>query len=107
MRITIRKIAKWKIYFDRARTYVSYVQFMGTAYIVLKLLHNSPLKTWIFDHWYVSFPVIFVVFFGACMVIGWLESLLKIREYEQENVSATNPEWTRLMNDIKEIKAKL
>jgi hypothetical protein len=107
MKITIERISKWKIWFDRARTYVGYIQFLATAYIVVKLLKNSPLKTWVFDNWYISFPLIFVVFFGLCMVLGWLESLLKIREFEQANYSKANPEWMKLIEQLEQIKKLL
>lgn len=107
MRITRRRLVKWKIYLDRSRQYVSYVQFGATLYIVAKLLRPSPLKTWIFDNWYVSFPVLFVVFIGGCVVLGWIESLLKIREFEQENYSQANPEWTELMKKVDRLQQTL
>jgi len=107
MKITLRKFVKWKIFFDRSRIWVSYVQFLGMAYIVLKLLHNSPFRTWVFNHWYLSFPLIFIVFLVGCMVLGYIESLLKIREYEQENYSRANPEWEKLMKEIATLKQML
>ena len=96
----IKRISKWKIWFDRARAYIGYVQFMLLAYIAIKSLNNSPLRTWVFDNWYFSFPLIFVVFFGGCMVLGFLESLVKIREHEQENYLVTNPEWQKMMKKL-------
>ena len=96
----IRRISKWKIWFDRSRQYVGYVQFMLLAYIAVKSLNNSPARTWVFDNWYISFPLIFIIFLSGCMVLGFIESILKIREYEQENYLATNPEWQKLLTKL-------
>jgi hypothetical protein len=103
MRITLKRLVKYKVWLDRSRQYVSYVQFGATLYIVAKLLRNSPVKMWIFDHWYLSFPLLFVVFIGGCIVLGYIESLFKIREHEQSNYTQANPEWTRLMEKIDEL----
>ena len=100
----IRRIAKWKIYFDRARLYISYVQFLLLAYIAIKQRNNSPLRTWVFDNWYISFPLIFIVFFSVCMVLGFIESLFKIREYEQENYAKTNPFFEDMMKKLDRIE---
>src|SRR5574343_547688 len=104
--MNIRRIVKWKIWLDRSRMYVGYLQFGATLYIVAKLIRNGPVKTWIFEHWYLSFPILFVVFIGACMVLGWIESLLKIRDLEQENYTQVNPEWKKMMDKIDELLKK-
>lgn len=100
MKLNRKTLVRWKIYWDRARTYISYVQFLGTVYIVLKLMQNSPLKTWIFNNWIIAFPLIFVVFIGACILLGYIEALFKIREYEQVNYAEANPEWVKLNKKI-------
>jgi hypothetical protein len=106
MKINRKAIVRWKIYFDRARNYVSYIQFIAMAYIVIKLLRDSPAKTMIFNYWYLSFPLIFIAFIVACLILGRIESLFKIREFEQENYSVTNPEWKKLMDKLDELLKK-
>jgi UDP-N-acetylmuramyl pentapeptide phosphotransferase/UDP-N-acetylglucosamine-1-phosphate transferase len=107
MKITFRKIAKYKIWLDRSRQYIGYVQFALLFYIAIKEMNNSPFRTWMFNNWYITFPlVIFIVFF-LCGLLGWVEDLLKIRKYEMENQLSINPEWQKLMNLFKEINDKL
>jgi hypothetical protein len=103
MNFSMETIARWKIYIDRSRQYVSYVQFGATLYIVAKLLRPTPLKTWIFDHWYVSFPVLFVIFMGGCLVLGYIENRMRIRDYEQKNHAEANPAWKELIEKIDKI----
>jgi hypothetical protein len=102
----IRRLVRYKVYIDRSRMYISYIQFLATIFIVVKLLKNGWLKTWIFDNWYLSFPLMFFAFIGGCLFLGYLESMLKIRDLEQENYSKANPEWERLMKKIDELLKK-
>ncbi len=76
---------------------------MLLAYIAVKQLRNSPVKTWVFDNWYISFPIIFIVFLIACMLLGFIESILKVREYEQENYAKTNPYFEEMNRKLDEI----
>ena len=106
MKITIRKVAKWKIFFDRSRQYISYITFLLMFYVALKQANNSPFRTWMFDNWYFTFPVAFLLVIAGCMLLGFIESLLKIREYEQENYAKTNPYFEEMMREIKNINDK-
>jgi len=102
-----KRIVRFKIYFDRARIYISYIQFLATLFIVVKLLRDGAVKTFIFDYWYFTFPVLFITFVFGCLIIGYIESLFKIREWEQANYSATNPEWKELIKKVNEINDKV
>ena len=44
---------------------------------------------------------------AGCLLLGYIESIFKIREYEQENTFMTNPEWSKLAKDIDAIKEGL
>ena len=100
----VRRVAKYKIWLDRARQYIGYATFALMLYIAVKDLRNSPFKTWMFDNWYFSFPIVIIFVFFLCGVVGWVEDLLKIRKYEMENQLAVNPEWQKLMKQLDRIE---
>ncbi len=107
MKINFKKIAKYKIWLDRSRQYIGYVQFALLLYIAVKDMNNNPFRTWMFGNWYFTFPVVILVVFFFCGLFGWIEDLLKIRKYEMENQLAINPEWRQMMDLLKEINEKL
>ena len=100
----VRRIAKYKIWLDRSRQYIGYVQFALLLYIAVKDMRNNPFKTWMFDNWYISFPLVIIAVFFLCGIGGWIEDLLKIRKYEMENQLAVNPEWQNLMKQLDRIE---
>jgi hypothetical protein len=98
----LNALTRYKILFDRTRNYIGYFQFFVTIYVALKISGNSPVRRFMFEWWFLTFPAIL----GVCLVFGYIEKLLRIREREQKNYTQANPEWTRLMEKIDEILKK-
>ena len=92
----LNTLVRWKILWDRSRNYISYFQFFVMIYMALKISGNSPVRKFMFEFWYLTFPGILF----SCLLVGYVEKLLKIREREQANYSQANPEWKKLERKI-------
>jgi hypothetical protein len=79
----IKTIARWKIYTDRARNYIGYIQFLMMATILLEVF---KIKVGFF-----GYAILFILFIFGCLVIGYLDTWLGIRKEEQENQNEQNP----------------
>jgi hypothetical protein len=88
--------------FDRAKRYINNIQFLAWIYVALKVSGNSPVRKFMFDWWFLTFPAIII----CLLFVAYLDKILKIREREQKNYTQANPEWTRLMEKIDEILKK-
>jgi hypothetical protein len=92
-----KRIAKYKIYLDRARTYVSYIQLL----MIIKIFMTD-----------VGIDSNYIMLLGValCMIIlliiGMMDTKLGIRETEFENNSLHNPVFITIMKKLDEINNK-
>ena len=91
----IKRFAGVKIYLDRARTYLSYVQLV----MVVKLFATD---IGIESNYIIGIGLILCTV--AFIVIGWLDTKLGIRKSEYENQSLQNPILVEILNKIKKIE---
>ena len=77
-----RRIAKYKIYLDRSRAYVGYVQLLLLLKLVLSDVGISSL--WVLGGGLAACMAVF-------LLIGYLDTRLGIRSREMENNSLVNP----------------
>jgi tRNA(Ser,Leu) C12 N-acetylase TAN1 len=77
---------------------------MLTLFISFKVLRASHFKAIIFSYWYLTFPAFFFVFMAICVVLGYVDFKLKIRQKENETLSNQNPVTVKMLKDIDEIK---
>ncbi len=99
----LNTLVRWKILFDRAKNYIGYFQFFVMIYMALKISDNSPVRQFMFRWWYITFPAILI----ACLMLGYVEKMLKIREREQENYSKANPQWNKLTEKVDGLTTKI
>lgn len=98
---TSKNIARFKIYFDRARTYASYVQLL----LLLKLVLSDMGIT--------SNLILFIGLVASMLlflIIGYIDTKLGIRRREMENNTIHNPilnEMYKILKDEHERKTKL
>jgi len=96
----IKKILiRYKVYFDRARMYVSYIQFGMLCVMFLKIM-GIPCPAWSYPIWVITFVII-------CLLIGWIDCKLGIFQEEQKRVSEQNPTLTEILKKMEEIDRKL
>ena len=105
--INKRTIVRWKVYFDRSRMYIGYIQFFLIGIVFLKSFKDNPLGEWIFKYAIVSIPIAFLVFVILSLVLGYFDSKLGLREEEQRNLSRSNPVMMEMLDQLKELNKKI
>jgi phosphotransferase system glucose/maltose/N-acetylglucosamine-specific IIC component len=102
-----RTIIRWKVYFDRSRMYIGYIQFFLIGIVFLKSFKDNPWGEWIFKYAIVSIPVAFLLFVILSLVLGYFDSKLGLREEEQRNLSKSNPVMMEMLDQLKELNKKI
>jgi hypothetical protein len=102
-----RTLIRWKIYFDRSRMYIGYIQFFLIGVVFLKEFKDKPWGQKIFEYSLISIPIALVLFVILSLILGYLDSRLGLREEEQRNLSRSNPIMMEMMNELKDIHKKL
>ncbi len=105
--INKRSIIRWKVYFDRSRMYIGYIQFFLIGIVFLKSFKDNPWGEWIFRYAIVSIPVAFLLFVILSLVLGYFDSKLGLREEEQRNLSRSNPVMMEMLDQLKELNKKI
>lgn len=96
MNLYKEKLIRWKIYFDRARMYIGYIQFFMIGFVFFDALKGNRFGDMIFEYIYVSFPIMVLIVILLSLIIGKLDSKFGFREEEQRNYAEANP----IMRDI-------
>ena len=90
MKLTRKTLIRWKIYFDRARMYVSYVQFLLIGMVFIKQFKGG-ISGFFLDHMIWTIPLMLIVFVVCCLIVGYLDHRLGIRAEEYNALSEANP----------------
>jgi hypothetical protein len=93
-----------KVYIDRARMYMGYIQFVLLIFMFLETLKEKH-----FIVWFKNYPVITSIvglgfFLLASLFIGWLDYKIGLFAEEQKRHSSLNPILTDILNRIKNIE---
>ncbi|MCU4166031.1 hypothetical protein [Carboxylicivirga caseinilyticus] len=102
-----KTLIRWKIYIDRARMYIGYIQFFMIGFVFLESFKNKKLQELIFDNIFLSIPVLFVLFIILSLIIGRIDTILGLREEELRNSTQSNPVMRDILNGIEEMKKEL
>jgi hypothetical protein len=102
-----RTIIRWKIYIDRSRMYIGYIQFFLIGYVFLKDFKDTTWGELIFNHKLISIPLSIILFVILSLILGFIDTHLGFREEEFRNLSKSNPVMMEMMQTLKEIKKKL
>jgi len=102
-----KTLIRWKIYIDRAKMYVGYIQFLMIAFVLLEAYKESSLGKLIFDNMLISVPIIFLIFIILSLIIGRIDTLLGLREEELRNFSTSNPVMREILKNMEDIKKEI
>jgi len=102
-----RTLIRWKIYFDRSRMYIGYIQFFLIGIVFLQSFKDKPWGEIIFKYALISVPVAVILFIFLSLVLGYLDSKLGFREEELRNLSKSNPVMMEMLDQLKEINKRL
>ena len=102
-----RTLIRWKIYFDRSRMYLGYIQFFLIGIVFLQSFKDRPWGEFIFNYAIISIPIAMVLFVLLSLILGYLDSKLGLREEELRNLSKSNPIMMEMLEQLKELNNKL
>ncbi|MDN5211938.1 hypothetical protein QQ020_07740 [Fulvivirgaceae bacterium BMA12] len=102
-----KTLIRWKVYIDRARMYVGYIQFLMIGFVFLEAYKDSAVGVLIFDNLLLSIPVIFLAFIGLSLIVGRIDTVLGLREEELRNSSSSNPVMREILSNLEEMKIEL
>jgi hypothetical protein len=106
MRINKPTLIRWKIYVDRARMYIGYIQFFLLIVVFINTLGDNTYGKYLVRHSFISIPALIVLFLAFSLVLGYIDSRLGIRSEEQRNISASNPVQMEILAILRELKKK-
>lgn len=102
-----RTLIRWKIYFDRSRMYIGYIQFFLIGIVFLQSFKDKAWGEIIFRNAVIAIPIALILFVLLSLVLGWLDTKLGLREEEMRNLSKSNPIMMEMLNELKELNKKL
>ncbi|MDA3891153.1 MAG: hypothetical protein PF517_05755 [Salinivirgaceae bacterium] len=102
-----RTFIRWKIYIDRARMYIGYINFFMIGFVFLKTFKDTQWGHYIYENYYFTFPIMVVLFMVLSLILGFVDTKLGFREEEMRNASQTNPVQREMLSLLRDIKAKM
>jgi hypothetical protein len=102
-----RSLIRWKIYFDRSRMYIGYIQFFLIGIVFLQSFKDEPWGMFLYKYALVSIPVVLILFVALSLLLGYLDTKLGFREEELRNVSRSNPVMMEMLISLNDIREKL
>lgn len=102
-----RSLIRWKIYFDRSRMYIGYIQFFLIGIVFLQSFKDQQWGEFLYRYAVISIPLFLVLFIFLSLLLGYLDTKLGFREEELRNLSKSNPVMVEMLDSLKEIKGKL
>lgn len=99
-----KSLIRWKVYFDRSRMYLGYIQFFLIGIVFIQSFKDKPFGDLIFKYALISIPVLFILFVFFSLLIGYIDSKFGFREEELRNLSNSNPVMMDILESLKEIK---
>jgi len=106
MKLNKKTLIRWKVYFDRARMYIGYINFFMMVIIFINSIKDNKFGHYLVEYYAISIPILMVLFIGASFVLGYFDSKLGIRSEEMRNVSISNPILMEILNLLKKLNIK-
>lgn len=105
--INRRSLIRWKIYFDRSRMYIGYIQFFLIGIVFLQSFKGQQWGELVFKYAIISIPIALILFISLSLLLGYMDTKLGFREEELRNLSRSNPVMMEMLTSLEEIKEKL
>jgi hypothetical protein len=106
-RFNKKSLIRWKVYIDRSKMYIGYVQFLLIIFVFIKSLGDNPVTEFVFNSPMIAVPIILVIFVVASLLLGYLDSRLGFREEEIRNHSKSNPVLMEIKKSLAELNDKV
>ncbi len=101
------KLVKWKIYIDRARMYINYINFIMIIFLFVDSLKNYEFtQAWMPDST-TGLIILVPVFFLISLVLGYLDTRLGVRSEEAKQNTLKNPIMSEIIERLERIEKKM
>jgi len=107
MKVNKKSVIRWKIYLDRARNYLQYINFFMLIFVALEAAKDYSVGKILSDNPIISVPVMAVILLAVSLVLGYLDTHLGIRKEEMRNHAEQNPVTMDILNTVRSIKKEL
>lgn len=103
-----KKLIEYKIYLERARGWISLVQFSMVLIIFFKSIElPEEIEYYIYSYKFIFFPLIVIVASIVFIYIGSLDTKKGLRKEEMRNNTMENPIFNEMIKKVREIHEKL
>jgi len=102
-----KALIRWKVYIDRARMYVGYLQFLMIGFMFLQSYDQTSWGKLIFENLFISTPIVFLLFIILSLLIGRMDTIFGFREEELKNASTSNPIMREMLTEIKALRKEV
>lgn len=99
-----KTFVRWKIYLDRARMYLSYINFIMIAFVFLNAIKDETIRSLLDENKWVVYPIVMLLFIGISLILGRLDTYWGMRREEMRNNSVENPVMREILSALSEIK---
>ena len=100
-------LIRWKVYIDRSKMYIGYIQFLLIIFVFINSLDNNPVSQFVLERPLIAVPIILVLFVICSLILGYLDSKLGFREEEIRNHARSNPVLRQIQTSLDEVNAKI
>ena len=104
MKVDKRALIRWKVYLDRSKMYIGYINLFMMVTIFLGAIKKTEVGKFLIDNVYVAIPILIILFIFFALLLGYWDSKLGIRSEEMRNLSLQNPVQMEMLRTIRELK---
>ncbi|PLX11146.1 MAG: hypothetical protein C0597_15550 [Marinilabiliales bacterium] len=104
MKVDKKALIRWKVYLDRSKMYIGYINLFMMVTIFLGAIKNTGIGKFLIENVYVAIPVLIILFIFFALLLGYWDSRLGIRSEEMRNLSSQNPIQMEILDTIRRIK---
>jgi len=104
MKLSKENFIQLKIYFDRARMYIGYLQFFMVGIVFFQSIQNTMLGDFVHSFSYVFIVVLLFLFTILILFLGYLDTRFGLRQEELKNLSNSNPIMMEILTTLRELK---
>jgi hypothetical protein len=104
MKVNKRALIRWKVYLDRSKMYIGYINLFMMVTIFLGAIKNTEVGKFLIANVYIAIPILVILFIVFALILGYWDTKLGIRSEELRNLSSENPVQMEMLQTIREIK---
>ena len=104
MKVDKKALIRWKIYLDRSKMYIGYINLFMMVTIFVKTIKDTKVGILLMENVFIAIPLLIIIFIFLALLLGYFDSKLGIRSEEMRNASMNNPVQREILETLNEIK---